>query len=239
MSVPAVEGESLESSWAPSMATEAAVASTPCAARFASSAPLAWAATKVVEMACAESGAVTVNMTTVSSVDWSRRLSNTKIVTETRSPSKSAAMDAAMASFCWRAVAESIPWRVSVPVAISTKVGLAVVFGDVGLSEGAGNGAAVGLPGATVGFKDGFADGAPVGRGEGCAVGLGDGAGIGFNVGFDDGSPGVTVGAGIGTLEGDGDGWYTGAGEGTAVGIRVGWGFGTFVGLGVGKGTGA
>ena len=39
-------------------ATEAAVASTPCAARFASSAPLAWAATKVVEMACAESGAL-------------------------------------------------------------------------------------------------------------------------------------------------------------------------------------
>merc|ERR1719387_1018092 len=99
-----------------------------------------------------------------------------------------------MASFCWSAAAESIPWRVSVPVAISTKVGLAVVFGDVGLSEGAGNGAAVGLPGATVGFCEGFAEGACVGRGEGCAVGLGDGFGEGACVGFEDGSPGVPVG---------------------------------------------
>ena len=93
------------------------------------------------------------------------------------------------------------------PVAISTKVGLAVVFGDVGLSEGAGNGAAVGLPGATVGFCDGFGEGAPVGFSEGCGVGLGDGAGDGLGVGFADGSPGVTVGAGMGRPEGDGDGW--------------------------------
>ena len=116
-------------------------------------------------------------------------------------------MDAAMASFCWSAAAALMPCKVSVPVAISTKVGLAVVFGDVGLSEGAGNGAAVGLPGVTVGFSEGFGDGAPVGRGEGCAVGLGDGAGDGLGVGVAEGSPGVTVGAGIGLPDGDGDGW--------------------------------
>ena len=67
-----------------------------------------------------------------------------------------------------------MPRRVSVPVAISTNVGLAVVFGEVGLSEGAGNGAAVGLPGVTVGFSEGFGEGAPVGFEEGCAVGLGE-----------------------------------------------------------------
>ena len=126
-------------------------------------------------------------------------------------------MDAAMASFCWRAVAELMPWRVSVPVATETKVGLAVVLGAVGLSEGAGNGAAVGLPGVTVGFSEGFGDGAPVGRSEGCAVGRGDGFGEGACVGFDEGSPGVTVGAGIGLPDGDGDGWYTGAGEGLSL----------------------
>ena len=61
-------------------------------------------------------------------------------------------------------------------------MGLAVVFGDVGLSEGAGNGAAVGLPGATVGFCEGFGEGAPVGRSEGCAVGRGDGFGEGASM---------------------------------------------------------